>query len=320
MRAALVVLSLTLAGCLSPIATPPESASGPREAWFAPGNLLEAAPPGGAASVRSGSFFEAWQAGDDYPTWQTPAQDSDIIIDNVTVSLVVRVTGPVVRTFRFPDFMAYAGSGEAWMAIGTIQTDPALAPGQTYHYDISVAPPAGGLFVPRGEPFGIKVVPVMHQNDAFDVEILMGGESASKVNWTQIAAPVTTGAYTRGGGAGEVSGSAYMGAATPASANYRLPIEVNATPAMMLGWMNTTNHDGIPDLDFSVIGPDGTVLAFSGTPTPQEMVRLGPANLQASGTYTLVATSYGSARAAMTIEWAWAELDHADQAAPSSAG
>lgn len=308
MRVALLLVVLILAGCLAPIEAPPESPNGPREAWFGQDKTLEDTAPEGAGSVRSGSFFQAWQAGDDYPTWQTQAQTDDIIIDNITVSLFARVTGPVVRTFRFPDFMAYAGSGDAWMAIGTIETDPVLAPGQTYEFDIAVTPPADGLFVPRGEPFGVKVVPVMHQNDAFDVEILVGGKEASKVNWTQTAAPVATGAFTHGSAAGEVSGSAYMGAATPASANYRLEVNVNATPALLLGWMNTTDHDGIPDLDFSVVAPDGTVLAFSGTPTPQEMVRLGPANLQGNGTYTLVATSYGSARAAMTIEWAWAPL------------
>src|SRR5438552_431402 len=104
---------------------------------------------------------------------------------------------------------------------------------------------------------------------------------------------------------GDVTGSAYAGDAAPPTVRFAAPVHLNATPRALLAWMNATDHEGIPDVDLELRAPNGTVLAFSGTPTPREMIRLGPENLAnvTAGDLSIAAISYGSARAHVTIEW-----------------
>lgn len=301
-----------MAGC---VATPPEAGPQPGEsgevhAFFTKEMALVAEAPGEEAAVASGSFFQAWAAGRDYPTWRAPTATRDVAIEAVVVDLAVRATGPVVRTFRFPDLMVYAGSGDAWMGINTTQTAPVLVPGTVYTFRLEIPVPGGGLWVPAGAAFGLKVVPVMHQNDQADVEILVGTPEASRASWreTPVAPPVVA-TWTRGQDAGELAGSEYAGAAAPATARHRTVVEVAAADAtnatgVVLAWMNTTSNEGVPDLDLEIVSPQGESLAFAGTPTPREMLRLAPFNLAGPGEYTLVAHNYGSARARFTLEWA----------------
>lgn len=298
---------LLLAGCVAPPDVAPQPGSlVEREAFFTKGMSLVAEAPGEEAAVGSGSFFQAWAAGADYPTWRAAPAERDVAIENVTVDLSVRATGPVVRTFRFPDIMVYAGSGDAWMAINTTQTAPVLTPGTVYTFQLSIPVPSGGLWVPAGEAFGLKVVPVMHQNDQADVEVLVGTAEASRASWTErpVEPPVVP-AWTRDEVEGVLAGSEYAGPAAPASARHRAVVEVpaNAT-GVLLVWMNTTSSEGIPDLDLEIVSPEGESLAFSGTPTPREMLRLAPFNLAGPGEYTLVAHNYGSARAQFALGWA----------------
>lgn len=304
-RHALLLAALLLAGCLDQLAAPADEGPAAREAYFTSGMELNATNEAETTGVRAGSFFQAWAEGVDYPTWRAPAETRDVLVENVTVTLRIRATGPVLETARFPDVMIYGGSGEAWMGFGNATTPPVLAPGTVYSFDVPVAPPAGGLFVPAGERFGLKVVPVMHQNDVADVEILVGGEQGSRAAWTTRPLDLPRAANaTTGADSGELRGSNYAGPAAPDTVRHRVAVQVNDTPVQLLAWMNTTEHQGIPDIDLSIVGPEGDELAFSGTPTPREMLRLAAPNLQGPGNYTLVATSYGSARAVVSIEWA----------------
>jgi hypothetical protein len=157
--------------------------------------------------------------------------------------------------------------------------------------------------VPAGEKIGFKVVPVMHQNDASDIEILVGGNAGSRANWTE--APIALDLLTLTGDRyeGELAGSAYAGDAAPATTRHRALIKTEVAPTVMLVWMNTTDHTGVPDIDLTLVGPDGVEIASSGTPTPREFIRVAGPNLRGPGDYTIVVASYGSARATFSVEW-----------------
>lgn len=301
----LSALAVALAGCA---AQGPDPAGTPvlpvaRAAFFTADMGLAEDAPADVAAVPAGSFFQAWAAGDDYPTWRAAPAPRDVTVDNASVEVVLRVTGPVARTFRFPDVMVYAGSGDAWMTINTTATPPVLLPGEEYRYTLPLPSPAGGLWVPAGESFGLKVVPVMHQNEQADVEVLVGPDK-SRASWreTPVDAPVVQ-AWASGSDAGEVVGSEYAGAAAPPTARHRTVVEANGTAPVLLAWLNTTQNQGVPDLDLELISPSGASLVFAGTPTPRESIRLAPFNLEGPGAYTLVTHNYGSARAAFTVEW-----------------
>lgn len=305
MRAALLALAVLLAGCAAPPPAGPDGdAPRARAAFFTPDMALAEDAPPDVAGVRAGSFFRAWAAGTDYPTWRAAPAARDVTVGNVTVDLVLRVTGPVASTFRFPDVMVYAGAGEAWMTINTTPAAPVLLPGQEYAFTLSIPVPQGGLWVPAGEAFGLKVVPVMHQNEQADVEVLVGPDK-SRAAWTEApVAPPAVAAWTTGADAGEAVGSEYAGPAAPPTARHRTTVEVNGTAPVLLAWMNTTQNQGVPDLDLELVSPDGESLVFAGTPTPREFIRLAPFNLPGPGAYTLVTHNYGSARASFTVEWA----------------
>lgn len=276
----------------------------PRAAFFTKDMALAEAPPAESSAVRAGSFFQAWAAGDDYPTWRAPPTGRDVAIEDIVATVVVRVTAPVARTFRFPDIMVYAGAGEAWMTINTTQTPPVLVPGETYSYELPIPSPPGGLWLPAGEPFGLKVVPVMHQNDQADVEILVGTTDGSRATWTERAVePIAVGRHADGSATGDLAGSEYAGAAAPPTARHREVVEVAQANATLLVWMNTTASQGVPDLDLEIVSPDGESVVFVGTPTPHEHARLAPFNLAGAGAYTVVVHNYGSARASFSLEW-----------------
>jgi hypothetical protein len=293
-------LTLLASGCLAP-ASP--AAASPRLAFLDADMTLSAAPPLQASVVHAGSFFAAWAQGKDDPTWREAPQPHGRVVDALSLHLRVQVTGPVAKTFRFPDLLAYGGSGDAWMALGNASAPPVLAPGQVYVFDLDLTPPTGGLWIPSGQPLGVKVVPVMHQNDAADVEIVLGGSDPTALRWSERAAPDAIPATLRGADDGTVEGSAYAGAATPPTASHRTVVALDRPPSTLAAWLNTTQHAGIPDLDLAVVAPDGRQIAYSGTPLPDEALLLGPSNLVGPGRYGLDVIDYGSAAASFTVEW-----------------
>ena len=300
-----------MSGCLADLAAPPSiDVPTARQAFLASDMTLAPSVEPTQHAVKEGSFFASWTAGADYPTWLArPPQARSVLVENVTLHVFLRASGPVARTFRFPDVLPYAGSGGAWMAVGNAQTPPILVPGTVYEFNVSIPGPAGGLWVPQGARLGTKIAIVMHQNDIADVELLVGGATASALSWNERGASDAPAAYERGRAEGDVTGSAYAGDAAPPTVRFAAPIHLNATPRAFLAWMNATQTDGIPDVDLELRAPNGTVLAFSGTPTPREMIRLGPENLAnvTAGDLSIAAISYGSARAHVTIEWALAK-------------
>lgn len=303
-RGALLLVAFLLAGCLGAGADPrADEAPAERRAHFAPTMTLVEAAPAEQAAVRSGSFFRAWADGTDYPTWLADPQERDVLVDDISLDLYVRVTAPVAITGRFPDIMAYAGSGDAWLGFASTQTDPVLLPGRVYRFGLALEGPSGGLWVPAGETFGVKIVPVMTQGEQNDVEILLGADTPSGVAWRERPVALEARPLLDGRAEGEVAGSAYAGAAAPPSTSHATPLPLAEPPQRILAWMNTTSHEGIPDLDFSLVGPDGEVVASAGTPTPREGIRVAAPNGLPAGEYRLVVTSYGSARAAFTVEW-----------------
>lgn len=309
MRTLLLAAAL-LAGCVQPAAD--EGAIPDADSVLAPLDegvrfltadmtLVRDAPADGA--VRAGSFFRAWAEGADYVTWESPPFDADRTVTDLSVHLALRATGPVPTSGRFPDVMVYGGSGGSWIAFASQQSvSPILVPGTIYEVDLDLAVPEGGLVVPRGEALGLKIVPVMHQNDAADIEVLVGA-AGSTAAWTATAVQLPDLALAGDGYDGEVAGSAYAGDAAPATTRHRAVATVPATKGALLVWMNTTANEGIPDIDLSIVGPDGVEVASSGTPTPREFVRLLAPNLREAGEYTIVVASYGSARASFHIDW-----------------
>ena len=305
----LLVVAVLLGGCLGGSdegggpGPAPGAAEGARHAWLTSGMTLAGAPEAERAAVRAGTFYTAWAQGADYPTWEGEPVASPTRVVNMSVELLVDASGPVVQSPRFPDLMLYVASGGAWMGFNSTQELTVLVPGQSYRWKVDVLLPQGGLWLPSGERLGLKVVPVMMQNDAADVLIHVGQEDGSRLWWTE--APGVDVATVPGEGAqGEVAGSAYAGEAAPSTTRHRTPVALAGTPRALLVWMNTTSAQGVPDIDLSVLGPDGEEIAFGGTPTPREFIRLGPDNLRGPGEYVIVVTSYGSARATFTVEWA----------------
>lgn len=308
MRAALPLLfALALPGCVDlsglGLGTDEEPAVLARTGYLDSAMLLSEGKENDTSAVRVGSFFQAWADGADYPTWEAPPTARDVLIDALHVTLYVRPTGPVLETARFPDVMVYGGAGGSWIGFGSVQTQSVLLPGEIHELEVDLEAPEGGLWVPAGSSLGIKVVPVMHQNDAADIEILVGGEAASQATWEERVTTALAPALVSGTDAGEVVGSAYAGDATPESAHHRVEINYQGEPQVLLAWMNVTSNEGIPDIDLGLTGPDGEPIAFSGTPTPREFIRLRAENLAGPGVYTLTATSYGSARAQVEMQW-----------------
>lgn len=302
-RGALAVAAAILAGCLGAATEPAPSGTVERVGFFASTMTLADAAPNETAAVRSGSFFQKWGEGSDYPTWLSDPQDHDRLVQNVTLTLYARVTGPVTTTARFPDVMAYAGSGDAWIGYASAATDRVLLPARVYKLDFALEMPRGGLWVPAGETLGVKVVPVLTQGEPNDFEILLGPDSPSALTWQERGVVVEARELRSGRENGEVAGSAYAGPAAPPGTSHSTPISLGGAPTRILAWMNTTDHSGIPDLDFSLVGPDGEVVASAGTPTPREAIRVATPNGLEKGEHRLVVTSYGSARASFTVEW-----------------
>ena len=304
--AGLLVLVL-LAGCLgAPGPVPPgvdggEGAS--RVAWLTSGMGFAARPEESRAAVRAGSFYADWAQGTDYPTWEGEPMAAPTRVLDLSVELLVDVSGPVVQSPRFPDIMVYGGAGGAWMGFNSTNELTALVPGQLYRWKADLVLPEGGLWLPAGERLGVKVVPVMLQSDAADVLVLVGQEDGSRVSWTEargVEVPTAKGE----GAQGEVVGSAYAGQAAPPTTSHVTKVSLEGAPRAFLVWMNVTGSQGVPDIDLAVRGPDGADVTSSGTPTPKEFIRLGPDNLRGPGEYEVVVTSYGSARATFTLEWA----------------
>ena len=302
-----VALALLFAGCASLGGADPgpsAEALGPRTSYLHSAMTLAAQPEPDESAVPTGAFFQAWAAGEDHPTWAADALGRDALVTSATVSLFVRVTGPVVESARFPDIMVYGGSGDAWMGYGERRDHTAFQPDQIYEVEVEIGLPQGGLWLPAAEGFGLKVVPVMLQQDEHaDVEILLGGEHASRVEW--VLAPLELPASTpaRGTADGEVVGTIYAGPAAPPTTSDSTPIEVPAGAAYVVAWMNTTTSVGVPDIDLSIAGPGGEIIATSGTPTPREAIRIAGPNLLGGGDYALIVTTAGSPRATYRVEW-----------------
>lgn len=303
------MLLLLMAGCASPLAPGPAAemgAPGSRISFFHSAMTLTADPEANASVVRTGGFYEAWAAGDDYPTWVADPIGRDVHVTGATVTLFLQTTGPVAENRRFPDIMVYGGSGEAWMGFGSRTDFIAFQPGQVYEVEVELSMPAGGLWLPPDEGFGLKVVPVMLQQDeSADIEILVGGkDTASRVAWTFEELDVPPANPTRGDATGEVTGTIYAGPAAPPTTSHRTPLALGEDVEWVVAWMNTTDNVGIPDIDLSIVAPNGTAIATSGTPTPQEAIRVSRENLAGAGDYGLVVTTAGSPRAAFRLEWA----------------
>ena len=305
---ALLALAL-LAGCVAPpdpgTGTPGqgETTMDVHRAWLTSDMTFAAQPEEERKAVRVGSFYADWAQGTDYPTWEGAPVEAATRVLNLSVELLVDASGPVVQSPRFPDIMVYGGAGGAWMGFNSTDELTVLVPGQVFRWKADLVLPGGGLWLPKGERLGLKVVPVMLQNDQADVLVLVGQEDGSKVWWT--TAPSVDVPTVKGEGAqGEVAGSAYAGAAAPSTTSHVTKVKLEGEPRAFLVWMNTTGAQGVPDIDLAVRGPDGKVVTSAGTPTPREFIRLGPDNLRGPGEYEVVVTSYGSARATFTLDWA----------------
>src|SRR5687768_8275713 len=99
---------------------------------------LTDAPEENVSAARTGGFYEAWAAGEDYPTWVADPFGRDVLVTEALVTLQVRATGPVVESYRFPDIMVYGGSGEAWMGFGSRTDLVAFEPGRTYEVEVTL--------------------------------------------------------------------------------------------------------------------------------------------------------------------------------------
>lgn len=258
-------------------------------------------------AVRATPFFQSWQAGDDYPTWLADPPRGDFLVTSVNTTLYVRASGPVAPTGRFPDLLVYAGAGDAWMGYGSrggsapnVPGSNPYVPGTTYKIEIEVALPEGGLWVSPEAPLGLKVVPVVVQQDGSHLEILVGGDEASAIQIASTRIDVSRSGETRGNADGEVTGTMYAGPAAPDTTSQRIPLSIPPGASYLLAWMNTTESQGVPDLDLSLAAPDGTILASSGTPTPREVLRVAPLT---AGDHELVVTTAGSPQARFRVEW-----------------
>lgn len=301
-----LLLAVTVAGCLAPAsttATPPAWAAD-HVSYLHSAMTLAPAPEKNESVVRTGAFFQAWAAGDDYPTWVADPLPEHARATAATVTLFLRASGPVVESGRFPDIMVYGGSGDAWMGFGSRGDLHAIAPGEVVEVEVELTMPEGGLWLAPDVGFGLKIVPVMlQQNDTADVEILVGGDSGSRVRWTAEPMAVAEAQGEPGEAEGEVVGTIYAGPAAPPTTSARIPLSVPPDAVWLVVWMNTTASAGVPDVDLGIEGPDGALLATAGTPTPREAIRLAGTSLPGPGEYQLVVTTAGAPRAQFKLEW-----------------
>lgn len=303
----LVLLALA-SGCVAPLgpAADDEPATGTEDrlSFFHSAMTLVDAPEPNESVVRTGGFYESWAEGTDYPTWAADALGRHALVTAATVDLALRVTGPVVGSANFPDLMVYGGSGDAWMGFGSL-TDyaNAMTPGTIYQAQIELAMPPGGLWLAPDQGFGLKVVPVMYQqDDSADVEILLGGEEGSRVAWTIAPFDLAHSETTRDERAGEVVGTIYS-PVQPPTTSQSTPVSLGDDVKFLLAWMNTTSNVGVPDIDLGLVHPDGSPVTTSGTPTPREAIRVAGPNIGPRGEYQLVVTTAGSPRAEYKLEW-----------------
>lgn len=307
MKWAPILVLAMVAGCTSPLGNTTSDAplAEMRTSFFHSAMSLVAAPEPNQSVVRAGAFYQAWAAGIDYPTWVADPFGADVRVTAAKVTLFLQVTGLVLENENFPDIMVYGGSGEAWMGFGSRSDYVAFQPGQVYTVEVELEMPRGGLWLPPGEGFGLKVVPVMfQQDDEADVEILVGGnDTGSRVVWTTESIELPRARAVRGEATGEVTGTIYAGPAAPATTSERTPLPLDANVVWVVAWMNTTDNVGIPDIDLSIVRPDGAVIAMSGTPTPREAIRVNRENLGGAGDFGLVVTTAGSPRASYKLEW-----------------
>jgi hypothetical protein len=133
-----IAVVLMFSGCVGS-STSATSKISPTEFFLSALMTLDGSPGDETMAVRAAPFFQAWKAGEDYPTWVADPLHSDITITTLNVTLYLRADGPVVQSARFPDIMVYAGSGDAWMGYGERRDVDALVPGQTYRIEIPIA-------------------------------------------------------------------------------------------------------------------------------------------------------------------------------------
>lgn len=305
MRRLAVLAMVVMAGCLSPVAPGGETTApwaSERDVYLRSTMTLADAPEDEARSVAMRPFFQAWAAGDDYPTWLLDPTGRDALVTSLHVTLFLRVTGPVLTSARFPDVMVYAGSDDAWMGYGELRAMSAFTPGEVYEIGFEIALPRGGLWLAPDGRLGLKVVPVMTQQEQANVEVLLGPETPSGARLRIEPLEVARGSEVSGDGGGQVVGTMYAQQAAPPTTRHATPIDLPPGASYLVAWMNTTESVGVPDLDLSLVDADGKDVAGSGTPTPREAIRV-PAAALAGEDASLVVTTAGAPRATFRLEW-----------------
>lgn len=309
---------LALAGCLGGSevpAPPPADVVEPLPSTLylnAAGSLTAHVPVSAEPEAYDvGSFYEAWTAGEDQPTWSMENPFAGAIASAATLTYyytseaAVPTTGP--QDQGFPEFVVYAGVEGAPMGWASVSGPDVVQADEVVEIVMPLSLPKGGLVIPAGTPPTVKIAPVQGQTDQNPVVLLLNStQTPSRVDLTlePFDAPAVSESVLLDT-AGTLVGSAYALGGSEGTTMRSYPIELAPEALGLRVRMERVEGTGIADIDLAVVGPDGEVAAQSVTPEPREGVDLWLPNIEASGgsgTWTVQVTNYGNARADFRVD------------------
>lgn len=265
--------------------------------------------------VASSDFWVRYETGRPQPTFRSEAQNESFLVENATVRFWFTTDAVVPNTGTFAEWDAWFGTNVSIGAVVAMDGPDVVQRGQIYHLEAEIGLPPGGLVVESGEELALLLRPVMLQNDANDLYLLVDSmDTPSALELTVRArdpafasddlVPITS-TFS-----GTLPAPAYVEASldrepsslTTGRHSFNVPasaakVEVALTGSVLLGGK---------DLDLLVFDGNGTQAAQSVTPYANEHARLHGENLAklepgtwfaqvnnwlgAGATYTMVVT------------------------------
>jgi hypothetical protein len=216
---------------------------------------------------------------------------------------VDRATGDAFRNgtnpFETRHFVFWLGSAGIYPMFETVWGPAVVQPGTVYAVRLTFHPPAGGWYVPAGEPLMLLVAPLIAEagpsnlhylvdHPRADSRILLEGES-----WT----PLALGAETPTEETVTVTGNSglFTGLGPAQLSTVERPVPLGAGDGLVrieVRWRST--QGGKSDLDLTLLDSERRAVAASTTPYQSETIRLFAPQVAAlgAGAYTLHVDAY----------------------------
>lgn len=325
----LLMTGSVLAGCLAEETprTGEEDVTAPepkttRSTWFFSDGwgLDEAEPVGDTKRAPLGDFYSKWAQGGPFPEWvSAPLPDPLLVTGKVRLEFFVTTDSLVTSTPGvFPDFVLYFGTSESVMADYSPRAIQPVADqdfsivktGDAVRVLVEMTLPPGGITVPAGTGLRVITAPVMLETDVNDLLVLYGStQYPSHVAFDATPLPAALlsdgprDVRTYGDSYELTAGSIFHGQEIDGVTIQNLTVEVHENDTTFLADLRFTGMTPFPDMDLYVYAPNGTLVARSVTPGPDESVHLHAANLAAvgPGTWTVKVVNYVTPRATFDL-------------------